>query len=217
MANLRGGMRQITIDRLSVNECEKAIAALRQAQDNIARFSYEFIEASLEFLKKRAAYHLRNSPPTDTDDAAKKEIIASFETFNDGKIGRLVSNHEKAAFLEFGVGIIGEEMSHVLVNDGEIAWEYNQEPQVKTIGSKRVSPDLWSVRKSKFDEHPHKGALIKTQLNGSIVEVSDAWWLEGYGLTQGYVGAAYMYNALVDYTNRYQEIGRQVLTKILKK
>jgi hypothetical protein len=85
-------------------------------------------------------HYLRDGLPVSKEGAEKlRELLDAFETRNDGKTGRLENNHSQAAYLEFGIGIIGGRETHALVDGGVIDWEYDVPSKYKERAAKLMS------------------------------------------------------------------------------
>lgn len=146
--------------------------------DNIARI---FIKLSLEEIKKIAYRNL-----FDTGVSAElildidREWEIQYQKVGSEHIGKLINTHDKAVYLEFGVGRKGQQLPHA--NASKTGYEYDIPTSAKTVnGYWLFSPD---------DER--------------LIDIAPQYYnivgkTDKFVLTQGQPATHYLYNAMIEY------------------
>lgn len=167
----------------AIKELEKA---KQQLQDKMIN---EFYKNCYEFFVDKANYYVQAH---DIGYVIKEDIKSSwqFETIPNGV--RFVNNAEKAVFVEFGVGIAGEN-SHP--NAQETGYEYNVPSDYKR------DDNSWEfVSSEEYLDIPLKDTIT----NG----IGDRFYM-----TYGTQGALYAFNALEDLRIEMPKIWQQIKIK----
>lgn len=169
---------QITLDQKSIKNAIKILEEQQKILTDIA--IPEFLADSAEWIRKRANEIVHSS---DIGSAVIKKIVSSWKT-NEISHSQIVlyNDYWKAAYVEFGVGIIGKESSHPDANQAN--WEYN----IKTLAKDDQGGWKFSVdRKSELDIP--QSAIIDT------VKIDNKTAI----YTKGAQGVWFLFNAVEDF------------------
>jgi len=186
---------------LSSKSINAAIKQLKQIQKQIrTSIQDEFIRLSLVWIRDNAIERLNSEP---FDGIIKSKIIDSFSIETLFGIGKLINTSDKAVYIEFGVGAIGDG-SHP--NANEAGYEYN------LASDNKNSDGSWT-----FTRRITAGIDIKEENRLNSVQ-------EGGGevlriTTRGQSGSLFMYNAAMDYANNpsiIQMLYNQAFNKFIK-
>lgn len=109
----------VNMSQYSVSKAAKTLEKLR---DGIKNINTDVIQRSLEWLRDKAIEELKRNYPERERRQKRDEIIAAFVIENNGSYGRLANEHEEVAYIEFGIGIIGENTHPIAKREG---YEYN--------------------------------------------------------------------------------------------
>lgn len=137
----------LEFNKKSLNSLTKNLEKIQK--EITSKVNRKFLELSLLWLKEKSINNLDNSFPEKELSSAKTEIISSFTTEIVGETARLINNHKKAVYIEFGVGIIGQG-THNASESAKIgggAYKYNMPSQAKEDAkSKTGHSDSWFYR-----------------------------------------------------------------------
>lgn len=138
----------------------------------------DFLEDVAMWVIDRANFHLNNS---DIGENVKIDIRNGWE-FDFTNNGVLITNRtQKAVFVEFGVGIVGQSQAHP--NASAEGYEYNLDSPYKD----RKGTGTW---------------IFKSQMDNLDIPQNQAEFIQDEGdyivITRGTKGVWYAYNALVD-------------------
>lgn len=167
-------MKKITI-ALNKKSIDQAIQQLLHIKKVFPQMTKDFMEDVALWVIERANMHLNNS---DIGDNVKIDIRNGWEyDFTSNGI-KIINRTEKAVFVEFGVGLVGQGEPHPQASiEG---YEYNLYSPAKFMG-------YWSFKTS-LDELDLPKDRVDMQAQGDEYVI----------LTQGSQGVWYAYNALVD-------------------
>jgi hypothetical protein len=106
----------------------------------------QFLTLSLNWLQNKSIEYLRANFPNREDNNLIAEISSSFVKENDGQVARLINTHENAVYIEFGVGIIGQD-THPISESAKItggAYKYNLPSKAKEYAKEKTGQeDSW--------------------------------------------------------------------------
>lgn len=176
---------KIGLNQKSINNAIKTLNKAKNQLEN--QMTVDLLNGCYEWLKKRANELLSYS---DIGENVKNGIMDGWtiETISANKV--IVKNtHEKAVYVEFGVGLVGEESPHA--NASETNYEYNVESDSKDENG------MWGfyVNSSDLD-------LPQSSLEFGTVRLIDKDRKKQrnrlFVKTSGAKGIMYAYNALMD-------------------
>ena len=163
----------IALDPKSIKE---AIKKLKSVKYLMPKMVQEFTEEVAKWITNRANDYIKNS---DLGSLVKAEIMGgwNYEPIVGGI--KVVNRAEKAVYVEFGVGIVGQSQAHPEAS--KEGYEYNVKSRAKFLGGS------WSFRGK----------------TGTLDLPMDSVEYAGIGeqlvfITQGAKGVWYAYNAIVD-------------------
>ena len=176
-------MKKITIElnSKSINETRKYLLNLKK---QIPKMQQEFLMAVAYWVTNRANEYLDRS---DIGSLVKEQIKGGWEYEPTASGVKIVNRTQKAVFVEFGVGIVGQSQSHP--NATVEGYEYNQDSPYKSAdgtwyfwtNSNELDLPLSAMTDIRgYDDH--RGKRGKRIIFG----------------TQGAKGVWYAYNAIVD-------------------
>jgi|GEM_PF-6692932 len=186
----------------SLTNIEKTLDTYAEAiRDKLPK---AFLEESCKWIIKEAQRQLQTYFPIDEGMRKKLGIKSSFDfkLAADNKSVRLFNSHNQAAFIEFGIGRVGENAPHAKAKEAN--WRYNVPSKAKD----QMADNLDKFRAGGGD-------------------MSDMWWLEdgGYGawwasgkngakerITQGEEATEFLYGALVKF--KEQNIWQSIVSKV---
>lgn len=186
---------------------EKGIKKINREIDEIVKnlnnnVNIEFIRLSLEWIKDRASkYLLESGHDLDLINAINASWSESFTKTS----GKLINDYEKAAYIEFGVGAVGEENSYPKQFATELHWEYNL-----PTNSKNYMTGEWTFVVDNYDIIDIRKENITKQEIAGLGKTAIT--------TMGNQGAMFMYNAIMDYANNISipgELYKKAVTKFL--
>lgn len=180
---------------ISFDLSEESIKNAQKELNNILKkmqkqVNMEFISMSLDWIKNRAIEYLYIS---GLNANMVGQLANSFIKKIGVKSGSLILNDEKGTYIEFGVGIKGNEKGYP--NDfAKINWEYNVPSEAKA-------------------EDGHWNFNLKSNepldmLRSSVEEKQNAKTGKIYYKTYGQQGVYFMYNAIMDYSNNISIVGQ---------
>lgn len=179
---------------LNKQSVKTAINALKTAKKQLqGEMLNEFYKECYNYFVSRANYHLLSS---DIGELVIAEIQSSWifeRTLNGAKF---TNNAEKAVYVEFGVGIIGQGNKHP--NADNTGYQYNKPSE------KKLADGSW-VFKSYEDELdiPQKAITAKDYTADGKLRI----------LTSGTKGCFYAFNALEDLRLEYKNIWERIKIK----
>jgi len=193
-------MAKITFDfsEKSVNAAIKQIKKLKTGLTTSV--SDMFLQLSVEWIKKRAIFYLQVSK---NDLSLMQEIANSFTvTALSRYLYKLENTHEKGAFIEFGVGVVGQESAHEEAS--AVSWQYNIPTEKKSAdGSWTFYADIGTgidVQDKNREERIIGGE------NRPRLKI----------ITRGNEPARFMYQAVIDYMHNgeYRAIYKMALAMV---
>lgn len=185
----------LSFDKKSI---KNAIAELEKARKKLYnKMPSIFVQKCLEWVQNRANYYL-STIPMDTEVTSGIQSAWMIRKINK-YASRLVNNNDKAVFVEFGVGRVGERNSHPLANTNE---GQNYQYDIKTKSKKEDGS--WTFNSMHKTIDLNEGYYIvfgSSKKNAPIVK------------TKGSPANLYLYNAGMDLvsTGAYKKIWEQVL------
>lgn len=170
----------IQLNQRSIQEAKKKLLYVKKV---LPQMKKDFLEDVALWLIERANLHLNNS---DIGENVKIDIRNGW-TYEFTANGIKITNAtEKAVFVEFGVGAVGQSQSHPQAS-GE-GYEYNLPSAYKYAG-KYHDDDTWRFTKQSAEDV-------------DLPKDSYETWRMGSGalkiITRGAKGVWYAYNAIVD-------------------
>lgn len=191
-------MRKIISFDLSDSGIKKAQSELNNIISKIKNeVNAEFISLSLDWIKNRAIEYLNNS---GLGSAIIAELQASFVKTVTGNVGTLVVDHEKGAYIEFGVGAKGGQTPHPEAS--ELGWEYDVDSPYKSPLSRR-----WI-----FALNENEALDIRYEDVTQISKTNKVY------STQGSQGTLFTYNAVMDYATDIATVAaiyNKALTRVI--
>lgn len=174
---------------LSHNSIKNAIKQLKKFEKHYAGFSSE--NSSMQKFLERCYYRIIEIANMKLDNISgfyetdmKSRIKTSWSFEVTGNVMTVVNNSDKAVYIEFGVGAVGEEIPHPQAS--EAGYEYNIPTRYKK------DDGTWSFY-IKFEESGidlrRKNYEIKSVNRGQRIRVK----------TRGNEAGLYTYNALMDF------------------
>lgn len=170
----------IYLGEKSIRDAIKKIEAVKNKSPQMQQ---EFINQVAKWVVERANMHLKNS---DIGSAVKSEIISSWKYEPTTNGIRAINKAEKAVYVEFGVGIVGQGSPHP--NASVEGYEYNM-PSPNKYAGKYHDNDTWRfIKQSTKDVDLPKDSYETWQMGSGNLKI----------ITRGTKGAWYAYNAIVD-------------------
>jgi hypothetical protein len=166
-------MSKIVIE-LNKKSVENAIKKLNEVEKKLKDgvMISDFLAGVCEWLIFRASTYVKDS---DIGENVKSDINAGWSYVVSGKNAKITNNSDKAVFVEFGVGSMGEQIPHD--NAEQTEYQYN-------VNNRHYW--VYNVD-SVEDVDMHKGYIAKPRKDGSI-------WI----ITKGSWRVMYAYQAIVD-------------------
>jgi len=186
---------------LSSKSINAAIKRIKQIQKQIqSSIQNEFIRLSLLWIRDNAIQRLNSEA---LDEIIKSKIADSFSIEYAPGIGKLINSSDKAVYIEFGVGAVGEG-SHP--NAPVAGYEYNVPSDKKNADgswtfTRRTTAGI-DIKEENRLESAQKGG-------GEAIQIT----------TRGQSGSLFMYNAAMDYANNpaiIQMLYNQAFNKYIK-
>lgn len=168
---------------LNCKSIEQAKKQLLYVKKILPKMQKEFLEYVAMWLINRANTHLNNS---DIGENVKIDIRNGWE-YDFTPTGIKITNRtEKAVFVEFGVGVVGQGNAHPQASvEG---YEYNVPSPYKYAG-KHHDDDTWRfIKQSTEDVDLPQGSYETWQMGSGALKI----------ITRGAKGVWYAYNAIVD-------------------
>lgn len=176
-------MKKITIE-LNTKSIKDARKYLLNLKKQIPKMQQEFLMAVAHWVTSRANTYINLS---DIGSLVKDQIKGGWEYEQTPNGVKIINRTEKAVFVEFGVGVVGQSKSHP--NASAEGYEYNMESPYKTAdgtwyfwtNSNELDLPLSAMEDIRgYDDH--RGDKGKRIIFG----------------TRGAKGVWYAYNAIVD-------------------
>ena len=175
-------MKKITIElnRQSINNARKYLLNLKK---QIPKMQQEFLIQVAHWVTEKANNYINLS---DIGSLVKDQIKSGWEYEQTSNGVKIINRTEKAIFVEFGVGIVGQTQSHP--NASAEGYEYNMESPYKSADG---SWSFWlnsnerDLPMSAFEDF---GTYDDHRKGGKRMVVT----------TRGAKGVWYAYNAIVD-------------------
>jgi hypothetical protein len=175
-------MKKITVqlNTKSINEARKYLLNLKK---QIPKMQQEFLIQVAHWVTEKANNYINLS---DIGSLVKDQIKSGWEYEQTSNGVKIINRTEKAVFVEFGVGIVGQTQSHP--NASAEGYEYNMESPYKSADG---SWSFWlnsnerDLPMSAFEDF---GTYDDHRKGGKRMVVT----------TRGAKGVWYAYNAIVD-------------------
>jgi hypothetical protein len=180
-------IRGISINALSKTSWDDSLKELYGIQSRLKNINARVIEKVLMLIKKEAIRNLRDSYPREEGLEKRNEIMAAFRIEIDGDKGRLINEHPEVAYVEFGIGSVGENFEHPIAD--ELGYMYNVMP-----GHKKDHRILKDRNRSKYLQDIDDSGEVDIAVNSWISPKS-----KGSLLTQGYPATRFLFDALISY------------------
>lgn len=169
--------------RLNPQSIQSAINALKTAENTLRNKMFnELITACAEQIKSFANDRLSIA---DIGSNVKVEIMSSWVLNIVGKTAKLTNTADKAAYVEFGVGIVGQQKPHD--NAAKTGYQYNMPSKHK------LADGTWLFTTTYDDLDLPKSAIIDKHYGNT----ADTLVIE----TKGTPATMYAYNAVVDFVS----------------
>lgn len=142
-----------------------------------------------------------NLNATSLDRGIIANITGGWQRQVKGNSATLINNSDKAVFIEFGVGVVGQRSPHPKASEEN--YEYNKESASKMYGGAwRFKNDSW---------------LGSDIMNEYVISYDMALGGDEYITTEGQPAQLYLYNALMDMQSQghFKRIWNEVLDKNL--
>ena len=182
---------QVRLNGKSIQSAIKRLeTAKKQLQDKMLD---EFYKECYNYFISQANFHLLTS---GIGDLVIAEIQSSWHYEKTANGATFTNDAEKAVYVEFGVGIVGQENQHP--NADMAGYQYNKPSESKLVDGS------W-VFKSYEDELdiPQNAIVGRDFLSSGITRI----------LTRGTKGTWYAFNALEDLRLEYKNIWQKIKEK----
>ncbi|MBR5272758.1 MAG: hypothetical protein IKU25_05120 [Clostridia bacterium] len=177
---------------LNQKSIDDAIKELKKAQDQLkGQMLKEFIDRCCKWIVERANHYLDIGASKSGGNVIadiKNHWVIEQSTLSQN-IFTIKNTSDKAVYVEFGVGIVGQESPHKM--SGEVGYQYNIPTKYKYAG-KHHDENTWrfvvsnkddvDLLEGNYEEWPKKDGTIKI-------------------ITRGSPSVMYAYNAVVDAKN----------------
>ncbi len=179
-------MKRIRIG-LSVQSVNKAIYELEKIKnDTLKTMIIEFLKRTCEWIINRANSNVENS---GRGSDVIEDIKSSWHySINERGKAEIINSAEKAVYVEFGVGVVGQRTPHP--NADEAGYDYNRDSNYKDYGGS------WHF----FSNESELDIPLSSIEWGLYPSAGDARQrLSVY--TSGAKGDMFLYNAMMDYVS----------------
>lgn len=173
--------------KLNSKSIDKAIERLQQAKSKMPKMIHDFLYELYLWFVNRANTHLDNS---DIGKSVIEGIKTGWSYSIVGNTLKIINTDDKAVFVEFGVGFMGQQIPHP--NASETGYDYDIRPK---------NNHYWVFYADDFEDvDMHEGYLVKpTNAGNHSLSVSGGGSSGGYWIiTKGSWGDLYAYQTLVD-------------------
>lgn len=170
----------VELNRKSIQNAIKQLKAIKKTIPNMTK---DFLEGVALWIIDRANFHLNNS---DIGENVKIDIRNGweYEFVNNGI--KITNSTQKAVFVEFGVGKVGEQQPHPEAS--KEGYEYNVPSEYKYAGQYHDEFTWRFTVKSEQDIDLSDGTYETWKKKSGDLKI----------ITQGSYGVFYAYNAIVD-------------------
>ena len=137
---------KISFNKNSIHELNKNLTKVKNIINK--RVNKRFLYLSLMWMKEKSIHYLQANFPEKESQSLISEISSAFVLEWNENNARLINNHEKSVYIEFGVGIIGQG-THPKSSDAKIgggSYQYNLPSVAKTYARDRGYEDSWFYR-----------------------------------------------------------------------
>lgn len=178
----------IALNTKSIAEAKKKLLELKKKLQK-GEMIKDLLNECVIFIKKQTEFYLDNSGLGSNVIA---DIKSSWKVEQTENKVVMTNTSEKAVYVEFGVGIVGQGDPHP--NANEANYEYNVDSRHKLEG------DQWMFAKQNLED------LDLPQDKAEILEDDDQYVI----ITQGTKGVWYAYNAIVDLKAKLPNIWQKI-------
>ena len=169
-------MKKTIVVRMNKKSIDKAVFQLNVLRKFYPQMQYEFMQFVCEWIIQRANTYIEMA---DLGSEVKRDIRNAWDYDIFDQSAKITNNAEKAVFVEFGVGIVGQGQPHP--NASTEGYQYNKPSRSKFLGG------FWSFRQPMENlDLPQDSVEYAGGENGFVFT------------TQGAKGVMYAYNAIVD-------------------
>lgn len=197
---------KISLNRTSINNAIKQIEKVKKLYTE--KMVPDFLKSCAEWLINRANEYLSLSY---IGSNVRTDIMSSWDITENGNKVTLINTSEKAVFVEFGVGIVGQEKPHK--NASKTSYKYNVPSPAKDENG------TWHFYTNVEDLDLPKSALVDNYhfYKPETRKDESVYRNRVYVETRGTVGVMYAYNALVDLRNYgASEVWKEIKKKYLR-
>lgn len=187
---------KINLDVKSINKAIKQVEEIqRKLKEQVPSL---FIDKALTWIKDRANFYL-STLPMDSEITGDIQDSWTIERVTNN-LKRLVNSSRKAVFVEFGVGIVGQQQEHPNANMEN--YEYNIPTRYKHSDGRWV----FNAKGKAIDLKEGYFQVYTRENSGKTVAV-----------TKGSPANLYLYNAGMDLLNTgaYQQLWIETLNELL--
>lgn len=164
--------------KLNQKSIEQAKNKLLYIKNLFPQMQKDFLESVALWIIDKANFYIKNS---DIGNNVKSDIQNSWISEISSNVVKIRNTSEKAVFVEFGVGVVGQGNAHPKAT--EQGYEYNMDSPYKD----RKGNGTW---------------LFKSQMENLDIPQDQAEFIKDEGdyvvITRGTKGVWYAYNAIVD-------------------
>ena len=176
--------KTIVVNLKNKKSIDDAVNKLRSLKKNYPQMQREFMEFVCQWIIEQANRYIDNS---DIGASIKSDIQSKWEyVVNPDFSAKITNNAEKAVFVEFGVGVVGQMQPHPMANqDG---YDYNR-PSIYKYAGKHHDENTWRFTKySTAEVDLPTGSYEQYPMASGALKI----------ITTGAKGTWYAYNAVVD-------------------
>jgi hypothetical protein len=171
---------EIALNKKSIQQARKQLLYIKKILPEMQK---DFLEDVAMWLIDRANLHLNNS---DIGENVKIDIRNGWEYNFTANGIQVVNRTEKAVYVEFGVGLLGQSNAHPQASvEG---YEYNMPSPYKYAGKHHDEGTWRFIKQSTKDVDLPKGSYETWQMGSGDLKI----------ITRGTKGVWYAYNAIVD-------------------
>ena len=175
---------EIALNKQSIKNAIKQLNAIKKI---VPTMQQEFLMEVAHWLTERANDYITNS---DLGSLVKDQIRGSWSCEPTANGVKIVNRAEKAVYVEFGVGIVGQSQAHP--NANAEGYEYNMDSPSKSINGSWTfftnSEELDLPKDALLAHNWYEGKRGKGGEKGKRLLI----------MTRGAKGVWYAYNAIVD-------------------
>ena len=186
---------KISLNKKNIDE---ALKKVKKLENQINVMVAEFYKACYNYFVNKANYYLSIA---DIGQVTKGEIQNSWHFVKTTSGAKFINTAQRAVFVEFGVGIVGERNKHP--NADNTFYLYNVESASKQAYD---YTGAWSFETSKDELDIPTNAI-----DYSLPTDDGGIWVRTYGTN----GVWYAFKALEDLKLAYKELWKQIKIKYL--